>query len=136
MSAVTSAPPGCAAGASGSPRSWTRSTARSPPRTHARGSVLARHPRQQRFDAFWLAGGRVADWAALETAGDIHGRTVAALLRAGVGGATTQLPADAVAEARIVQTWLAAHGEVPALQLAPAPGELDVARFVAAATNA
>jgi len=104
--------------------------------THARPRlVLAPHPREQRFDAFWLVGGRVADWAALETAGDVHGRTVAALLRAGAGGGTTQLPAAAVAEARIVQTWLASHGEVPALALAPAPGELDLARFVGAATG-
>jgi len=104
--------------------------------THARPRlVLAPHPREQRFDAFWLVGGRVADWAALETAGDVHGRTIAALRHAGVGGGAAQLPATAVAEARIVQTWLAAHSEVRALALARTPGEHDVAQFVASATR-
>jgi DNA polymerase-3 subunit epsilon len=94
---------------------------------HARPQlVLAPHPRAARFDAFWLAGGRVADWCALEEAGDLHGRTVAALAWAG-----GELPRDAVAEARIVQTWLAAH-EVPALALAPLPADGEIAAFVAA----
>lgn len=102
--------------------------------THARPRlVLAPHPRQSRFDAFWLVGGRVADWAGLNTAGDLHERTLAALAQAGGPGDAAQLPADAVAEARIVQTWLAVHAEVPELQLAPAPAERDLTRFVAAA---
>jgi len=105
--------------------------------THAHPRlVLAPHPRRPRFDAFWLVGGRVADWGALEDAGDVHERTAAALRRAGVPGGPAQLPADAVSEARIVQTWLAAHDDVPELGLAPAPGELNVQRFVAAATGA
>jgi DNA polymerase-3 subunit epsilon len=106
--------------------------------THARPRlVLAPHPRAaRRYDAFWLAEGRVADWGALEAAGDLHERTVAALRRCGPHSATAQLPADAIAEARIVQTWLASRPEVPALELEPAPAERDVARFVGAATRA
>jgi DNA polymerase-3 subunit epsilon len=100
--------------------------------THARPRlVLARHPKKRRFDAFWLVGGRLADWTALEAAGDLPARTAAALL-----GGGAQLPADAVAEARIAQTWLATHGEAPALSLAPAPDGPHLARFVAAATRA
>jgi DNA polymerase III subunit epsilon len=95
--------------------------------THARPQlVLAPHPRAARFDAFWLVGGRVADWCALDEAADLHGRTVAALARAG-----GELPRDAVAEARIVQTWLAAHA-APALALAPLPADGEIAAFVAA----
>jgi DNA polymerase-3 subunit epsilon len=94
--------------------------------THARPRlVLAPHPRAARFDAFWLVGGRVADWDSLDEAGDLHARTVAALARAG-----GELPRDAVAEARIVQTWLAAH-EAPALALAPLPAGAELAAFVA-----
>jgi DNA polymerase III subunit epsilon len=95
--------------------------------THARPRlVLAPHPRAARFDAFWLAGGRVADWAPLEEAGDVHDRTLAALVRAG-----GELRADAVAEARIAQTWLAAH-DAPALALEPPPSRAAVAAFLAA----
>jgi len=91
--------------------------------THARPRlVLAPHPRAPRFDAFWLVGGRVEDWSALEEAGDLHARTLAALR----DGSGRELTPDAVAEARIAQTWLASH-DAPALALAPVPsrGELD-----------
>ncbi len=96
--------------------------------THARPRlVLAPHPRRPRFDAFWLVGGRVADWDALEQAGDLHPRTLAALRRGG-----GELPRDGVGEARIVQTWLAAH-DAPALALDPVPSERGLTDFVAAA---
>ena len=105
--------------------------------THARPRlVLAPHPREPRFDAFWLVGGGVADWDALEQVGDVHGRTLAALRRAGVRGSAAQLARDAIAEARIVQTWLAARADAPALELAPVPAAQDVAGFVAAAAGA
>ncbi|HEV7884828.1 MAG TPA: exonuclease domain-containing protein [Solirubrobacteraceae bacterium] len=95
--------------------------------THARPQlVLAPHPRAARFDAFWLVGGRVADWLVLDEAGDLHGRTLAALAR-GRG----ELRRDAIGEARIVQTWLAAH-EAPALGLEPVPADGAIAAFVAA----
>ncbi len=89
--------------------------------------VLAPHPRRARFDIFWLVGGRVADWDGLDAAGDLHGRTLDALRRAG-----GELPADAVGEARIVQTWLAVH-EAPALALNPVPTERAIDAFVAGA---
>jgi DNA polymerase-3 subunit epsilon len=95
--------------------------------THVRPQlVLAPHPRARRFDAFWLVGGRVADWDGLDEAGDVHGRTLEALARAG-----GELRRDAIGEARIVQTWLAAHA-APALALEPVPTEGAIATFVAA----
>lgn len=104
--------------------------------THARPRlVLAPHPRAPRFDAFWLAGGGVADWDVLECVEDVHERTVAALRRGGVHGSAAQLARDAVAEARIVQTWLAGRSAVPALELEPVPAAADLERFVAAATR-
>jgi len=104
--------------------------------THVRSQlVLAPHPRQARFDAFWLVGGGIADWDVLEQVGDAHGRTLAALRRGGVHGAAAQLAGDAIAEARIVQTWLAGRADVPALELAPVPGAARVAGFFAAATR-
>jgi len=94
--------------------------------THARPRlVLAPHPRRPRFDVFWIAGGRVADWCGLAEAGDLHDRTIAALARAG-----GELPPDAIGEARIVQTWLAGH-EAPALELEPVPSRDAVEAFVA-----
>jgi DNA polymerase-3 subunit epsilon len=95
--------------------------------THARPRlVLAPHPRRPRFDAFWLVGGQVADWCGLEeAAGHLHPRTLAALARAGA-----ELAPDAVAEARIVQTWLAAH-DAPSLALDPPPTAGAIEAFVA-----
>jgi DNA polymerase-3 subunit epsilon len=98
--------------------------------THARPRlVLARHPRAQGHDAFWLVGGRLVDWTP-EVGGDLHARTLAAL--AGRHDAVAQLPAEAVAEARIVQTWLAGH-EADALELRPMPVRAAFDAFVAAA---
>jgi DNA polymerase III subunit epsilon len=101
--------------------------------THAHPRlVLAPHPRgARRYDAFWLADGRVVDWDALDAAGDLHARSAAALRLAGSDRAAAQLPRDAVAEARIVQTWLAAHADVPTLAL----GTAEVADFVAQTTR-
>jgi DNA polymerase-3 subunit epsilon len=104
--------------------------------THAQALlVLAEHPRGGSFDAFWLVGGRVADWAPLQDAGDLHARTAAALGRADTGHGVAHLPADAVGEARIVQTWLAAH-PAPALGLQPRPDAAALAAFVAGAEAA
>jgi DNA polymerase-3 subunit epsilon len=102
--------------------------------THARPRlVLAPHPKQPRYDAFWLVGGGVADWEVLDEVADVHERTLDVLRRAGVHGGAAQLPRERVAEARIVQTWLAGREEVPALELDPVPGRAEVQRFVAAA---
>jgi len=77
--------------------------------THARPRlVLARHPREERrFDAFWLVGGRIADWGPLD-AGDPWERTVAAL-RGWRPSATTSVPPDEIGEVRVATTWIAAH---------------------------
>jgi len=93
--------------------------------THARSRLaLARDPRAPGHDAFWVVGGRLADWAPLARAGDLHARTPAAL-RARVD-AVAQLPAQDVAETRIVQTWLASHdAEWLDLDPAPEPGAID-----------
>jgi DNA polymerase-3 subunit epsilon len=97
--------------------------------THARPLlVLARHPRAPGHDAFWLVGGRLADWVGLEDAGDLHERTLAAVAGRPRSGAA-QLPAEAVAEARIVQTWLACH-DAATLDLHPIPDRATLDGFV------
>ena len=82
--------------------------------------VLAPHPAARgRFDAFWIAGGRVVDWGALP--GDpeeLVARSTAALRAAPRPELGGWLPPDEVAEARLVGAWLAAH-EPPALELGP-----------------
>jgi DNA polymerase III subunit epsilon len=89
--------------------------------THAGARlVLAPHPAAHgRFDAFWIAGGRVVDWGALP--GDreeLLARSAAALRAAPRPELGGWLPPDEVAEARLVGAWLAAH-EPPALELGP-----------------
>jgi DNA polymerase III subunit epsilon len=93
--------------------------------------VLAPHPvREQTFDAFWIVGGRVADWGPLpEDPGEVAARTEVALRRAVPAGLGGWLPADELDEARIVGAWLAAH-EVPALELDPPPDADRVRSFV------
>jgi DNA polymerase-3 subunit epsilon len=90
--------------------------------------VLAEHPRGGRFDAVWLAGGRVATWDALDEVEDVGARTSTALGRT-AGPGLIHLTPDEVAEARIVATWCAAN-EPPTLALGP--DARGVAEFVAA----
>jgi DNA polymerase III subunit epsilon len=80
--------------------------------------VLAPHPEARgRFDAFWIAGGRVVDWGALPgDEAELAARTSAALKaspRPELGG---WLPAEEVAETRLVGAWVASH-EPPTLEL-------------------
>jgi DNA polymerase-3 subunit epsilon len=84
--------------------------------THARPRlVLAAHPEVARFDALWLVGGRVADWAPLSDPADVWARTERAL-RGGDGrGMTASVTPDEVGALRIATTWLAGH---PSLELA------------------
>jgi DNA polymerase-3 subunit epsilon len=104
--------------------------------THTRPRlVLAPHPRDgRRGDAFWLAEGRVVDWgpttpsaAPTERLDDFYERTRRAAARRIETSA--YMPAAEIAEARIVQTWLASH-EAPALDLDPLPGPDVLRAFV------
>jgi DNA polymerase-3 subunit epsilon len=83
--------------------------------THARPRlVLAAHPEAARFDALWLVGGRVADWAPLTDPADAWARTEK-VLRGGDGrGATACASPDEIGALRIATTWLAGH---PSLEL-------------------
>jgi DNA polymerase-3 subunit epsilon len=99
-----------------------------------RGSrlVLAPHPvRDGAYDAFWVVGGRVADWGPLPGGpGEVAARTAVALRRAAPSSLGGWLPAEELDETRIVGAWLAGH-ESPALELDPAPDPGVLARFVA-----
>lgn len=98
--------------------------------THARPRlVLAAHPREPRHDAFWLVGGRVADWGALGDLDDVEARTRDAL-RAGDGrGAVGWLAPGEVEDVRIVSTWLASH-EAPELALSPRTTRAELEGFL------
>src|SRR5215212_4411190 len=82
--------------------------------------VLAPHPgKAGRFDAFWIAGGRVVDWGALPAGEDeLAARSAAALKAAPRPELGGWLPADEVAEIRLVGSWMASHAP-PALELDP-----------------
>jgi DNA polymerase-3 subunit epsilon len=99
--------------------------------THARPRlVLAEHPRGGAWDAFWLVGGRIADWGPLTAADDMARRTCEAL-RAGDGtGHSTWLAPQDVEDMRTLGTWLASHPETAELPLAPAPSAEVLAAFL------
>jgi DNA polymerase-3 subunit epsilon len=81
--------------------------------------VLAHHPSKARVDAFWVIGGRVADWGPLPPKKELQARTTSAF--EGGLGRVTSVPAEEVDEVRIVSAWLAEH-DPPQLSLAA--GEL------------
>src|SRR3954468_9394756 len=87
---------------------------------HARSRlVLARHPAKERWDAFWIAGGVVADWGALPRDPDeLAERTAAALATKPQRRRATS--PEQVDEIRIVHTWIAAH-DPPRLELGAEP---------------
>jgi DNA polymerase III subunit epsilon len=87
---------------------------------HARARlVLAAHPTEPRFDAFWLVGGRLVDWGPVPELGELKARTHAARLRAGRAGELgAHVPPDEVDEVRIVASYLASHPDTPQLVLA------------------
>ena len=96
--------------------------------------VLAPHPEAAgRFDAIWIAGGRVVDWGPADgvAAGAALGpRATPRRPRArSLGG---WLPADAVAETRLVGAWIAAN-QPPALELGARTGEAAHTAFLARA---
>ena len=89
--------------------------------------VLARHPAKERFDAFWLVDGRVADWGPLPGPSELAERTEAALSRRKPRG-PAPLPPEEVDEVRIVSSWLADH-EAPRMSLAHEPGSAELTEF-------
>jgi DNA polymerase-3 subunit epsilon len=96
--------------------------------------VLAPHPVGERFDAFWLAGGRLVDWGPLPTLDELATRTHAALVRGGRAGQLgAHIPPDEIDEVRIVAGYLASHPDIPQLVLGPAPDPAALAAFVAGA---
>jgi DNA polymerase III subunit epsilon len=89
--------------------------------------VLAPHPSEGgRFDAVWLAGGRVVDWGPVVPADELAARSRRAVAAAGAGW----LPAEAIPEARLVGAWIAARNP-PELELGAATGEAEHAAFLA-----
>jgi DNA polymerase-3 subunit epsilon len=107
--------------------------------THLRPRlVLAPHPTDAgRFDALWLAGGRLLDFGPVPVEhSELLDRTTRVLARAGrTGELGAHVPPAEVDELRIVGTYLASHAELPALELDPAPGHDELAAFVAAQAN-
>jgi DNA polymerase III subunit epsilon len=104
--------------------------------THAMSRlVLAPHPAApERRDAFWIVGGRVADWGPLPPdPEEVVARTETALRGAPAPGLGGWLPADELDETRIVGLWLAAHDEARTLELDPRPDEARLAAFAAPA---
>jgi DNA polymerase-3 subunit epsilon len=91
--------------------------------------VLAPHPEANKYDAIWIAGGRVVDWGAVDGS-PLAPRSLRAFRHAPapnkLGG---WLPADAIAEARLVGAWIAAN-EPPALELTPRTGEPEHEQFL------
>jgi DNA polymerase-3 subunit epsilon len=87
--------------------------------THARSRlVLARHPAKDRWDAFWIAAGTVADWGPLAGMDELAQRTAAAL--ATKPRSRRAASPEQVDEIRIVHTWIAAH-DPPRLELGDEP---------------
>jgi DNA polymerase-3 subunit epsilon len=96
--------------------------------------VLARHPVKERFDAFWIVRGRVADWGPLPGAGELAERTEGALRRLSGGSRRAPVPPREVDEVRIVSTWVAAN-EPPALSLEDPPSAENLESWVRQASE-
>jgi DNA polymerase III subunit epsilon len=91
--------------------------------------VLAKHPVKERFDAFWIVHGRLADWGPLPGPSELTARTGRALERR-----RGPIPAEEADEVRIVSAWTAEH-EPPELPLDPARSDADLAAFGYAAVD-
>jgi DNA polymerase-3 subunit epsilon len=101
--------------------------------THAGARlVLAPHPSARgRFDAFWIAGGRITDWGPLPCdPGELEMRTAAALRAAPRPELGGWLPAEEIPEMRLVGSWIAANAP-PVLELGGAVDGDRLRRFVA-----
>jgi len=92
--------------------------------------VLAPHPEAAgRFDALWIAGGRVVDWGAVDGS-PLASRSARAFTRAPAPGRLGGwLPADAIPETRLVGAWIAAN-EPPILELGPRTSEAELEAFL------
>jgi DNA polymerase III subunit epsilon len=102
---------------------------------HARSRlVLAAHPSQERWDAFWIVAGRVADWGALPPPAEVVDRTRRALERRPAAGPAIVAP-DEVDEIRIVHSWIAAN-DPPMLALEDELSPDRLERFAERATRA
>jgi DNA polymerase-3 subunit epsilon len=71
--------------------------------------VLAQHPAKERWDAFWVVAGRVADWGELPPQPEFRRRTERALEARPVRREVPVVAPDEVDEIRIVHSWVAAH---------------------------
>ena len=101
---------------------------------HARSRlVLARHPSKERWDAFWIVAGRVADWGELPPPDSLAVRTGRALERLPASGPALVGPEE-VDEIRIVQSWVAAN-DPPMLTLSREMSPADLEGFIALATS-
>jgi DNA polymerase-3 subunit epsilon len=98
--------------------------------------VVAPHPATPgRADAFWIVGGRIADWGPLPAdPAEVSARTAHALAGAPAPGLGGWLPASELDEMRIVGSWLAGHEDAPVLELAG--DRADAAAFTARWTKA
>jgi DNA polymerase-3 subunit epsilon len=86
--------------------------------THASSRlVIARHPAKPLLDAFWVVGGRVAEWGPMPSAEDAAARARHALERRPPPGGATWVPQEDLDEVRIVATWLAAHPDAVQVEL-------------------
>ena len=106
--------------------------------THVRARlVLAQHPAEGSFDAFWLAGGRLVDWGPLpDDAAELEQRTRAALARgARAGEIGAHVPPDEIDEVRLLGTYMQSHPEMAQLELDPAPEGRALGAFVAAVSG-
>ncbi len=102
--------------------------------THVRPRlILAAHPTQPRFDAFWMIGGRLLDWGPLPDSAELVMRTAAALARGGRRELGAHVPPLEVDEVRIVETYLVSHPDTSQLALDPAPDAERLMSFVAEA---
>jgi DNA polymerase-3 subunit epsilon len=93
--------------------------------------ILAPHPSESTFDAFWVVGGRLVDWGPIPLLDELIERTHRALARGGRAGELgAHIPPDEIDEVRIVASYLASHPETPQLILAPQAEAAMLGRFI------